>query len=140
MKKIFTSILFVIVTFTMSCSQTPATGETKSALGPAIEFKVTEHDFGTIEQDGDGSFEFVFTNTGVEPLILSNVKSSCGCTVPVWPRDPIKAGENSSIKVKYDTHRIGSFSKTISVYSNAQTDPIILQIKGEVNAKAAAAE
>jgi hypothetical protein len=140
MKKILASVLFVIATFTISCSQTPATAEKKSVLGPAIEFKTTEHDFGTFEQGGNGTFEFVFTNTGSEPLVLSNVKSSCGCTIPEWPKDPIKAGESAVIKVSYDTQRIGNFNKSISVYSNAQEAPVMLQIKGVITAKPAAPE
>lgn len=140
MKKILASVLFVIATFTISCSQTPATSEKKSVMGPAIEFKTTEHDFGTFTQGGNGTFEFVFTNTGSEPLILSNVRSSCGCTIPEWPKDPIKAGESSVIKVSYDTQRIGNFNKSISVYSNAQEAPVVLQIKGVITAKTAAPE
>jgi hypothetical protein len=140
MKKILTSVLFVVVSFTISCSQTPATEEKKSVLGPAIEFKVTEHDFGTIEKGGNGTFEFVFNNTGSEPLILSNVRSSCGCTIPEWPKDPIKAGDSGIIKVIYDTQRVGNFTKSITVNSNAQEAPITLQIKGVVVEKAAAAQ
>jgi hypothetical protein len=140
MKKILASVLFVVVTFTISCSQTPATAEKKSVLGAAIEFKTTDHDFGTIEKGGNGTYEFVFTNTGTEPLVLSNVRSSCGCTIPQWPKDPIKSGESASIKVIYDTQRIGNFTKSISVYSNAQEAPIMLQIKGVVIDKAAAAQ
>jgi len=86
MKKIIASLMFIIATFTISCSQTPASGETESVFGPAIEFAEMNHNYGTIEQGGNGTFEFVFTNTGTEPLLLSNVRSSCGCTVPVWPR------------------------------------------------------
>jgi hypothetical protein len=137
MKKILASVLFVIVTFSISCSQTPATEEKKSVLGPSIEFKTLEHDFGTIEKGGNGTFEFVFTNTGTEPLILSNVRSSCGCTIPEWPKDPIKAGESATIKVIYDTQRIGNFTKSITVNTNAQETPIILQIKGVVVEKSA---
>lgn len=140
MKKILSSFLLVVVTFTISCSQTPATAEKKSALGPGIEFKTLEHDFGTIEKGGNGTFEFIFTNTGSEPLILSNVRSSCGCTIPEWPKDPIKPGDNSAIKVIYDTQRIGNFTKSISVYSNVGENPIMLQIKGIVVEKPAAAQ
>jgi hypothetical protein len=130
----------VVVTFTISCSQMPATAEKKSMLGPAIEFKTLEHDFGTIERGGNGTFEFIFTNTGSEPLILSNVRSSCGCTVPEWPKDPIKAGESSVIKVVYNTQNTGNFTKSITVTSNAGENPITLVIKGIVVEKQAAAQ
>jgi len=134
MKKIIASLMFVIATFTISCSQTPTSGETESVFGPAIEFAEMDHNYGTIEQGGNGIFEFVFTNTGTEPLLLSNVRSSCGCTVPVWPREPINASESASIEVKYDTRRIGQFNKSITVYSNASEAPIVLHIRGNVEA------
>jgi hypothetical protein len=132
MKKIFASAIFVVATITLVCCQTVSTEKEKSVLGPAIEFQDTEHDFGTIQQGGDGSFDFVFTNTGVEPLVLSNVRSSCGCTIPSWPHEPIPAKGKEAIKVKYDTQRIGKFNKTITVTSNAGEEPIILKISGEV--------
>lgn len=139
MKKIIASLLFVVVTCSMSCSQAPANEEVKSVFGPSIEFAETEHNYGTIQQGGDGTYEFVFTNTGTEPLILSNVRSSCGCTVPEWPREPIGASESASIKVKYDTRRIGQFNKSITVYSNASEAPIVLRIRGNVEPAAHAA-
>jgi len=139
MKKIFASVLIIASTFTISCSQAPTSGEVKSVLGPAIEFEVTEHDFGTIPYGGNGIYEFEFTNSGTEPLILSNVRSSCGCTVPQWPQQPINPSEKASIKVKYDTNRPGKFNKSITVYSNASETPIMLYIKGTVQDKATAA-
>ncbi|MBA7586609.1 hypothetical protein ES708_28611 [subsurface metagenome] len=139
MKKIITSILFVVVTFTLSCSQTPSIKESNSVFGPGIDFEKKESDYRIIKQGGDGLFEFVFTNTGTEPLILSNVRSSCGCTIPEWPREPINAGESSSILAKYDTKRIGQFSKSVSVYSNATETPIVLRLKGRVEPKTGAA-
>ena len=135
MKKILASALFVIATFTMSCSQTPANGGEKSVFGPGVEFNELNYDYGTIEQGGDGSHVFKFMNSGTEPLILSNVRSSCGCTIPEWPREPINAGESNDILVKYNTNRIGPFSKSITVYTNAQEEPIVLHIKGTVVAK-----
>ena len=139
MKKIFASAIFVIATFSLSCCQSASSGKQESVLGPGIEFEVIEHNFGIIPQGGNGTFEFVFTNTGTEPLILSNVRSSCGCTVPSWPHEPIPVGGKESIKVKYDTNRLGQFNKTISVYSNAKEEPIILKIAGEVQQASAEA-
>lgn len=97
-----------------------------------VEFDKLEHDFGTIQYNGDGNCVFTFTNTGEYPLLLSNVKSSCGCTVPQWPREPIAPGATGEIKVKYDTKRIGAFHKTITVYSNTSTPVLRLKIKGTV--------
>jgi len=101
--------------------------------GPAIKFDYTEYDYGTIYQGGDGSCDFKFKNTGDEPLVLSSVRSSCGCTVPSWPKDPILPGHSASIKVTYDTKRIGTISKQIIVISNAVSEPsLTLAIKGNV--------
>jgi len=103
-----------------------------NSTGAIIEFETDEHDFGSIPYRGDGIYEFVFKNKGDEPLVLKNVKSSCGCTVPEWPRDPISKGEKGKIKVSYNTRITGSFSKSISVYSNASEAPVVLVVKGRV--------
>ncbi len=97
-----------------------------------INFESTVHDYGTIEQGGDGTYEFKFTNDGKSPLILSNVRSSCGCTVPSWTKEPVAPGKNGSIKVVYNTHSVGNFNKTITVSSNAKNSEVVLQIKGNV--------
>jgi len=139
MKKVLVSLLVVISTVTMSCSQTPSADTQKSVFGPGLEFNELEHDYGVIEQGSDGTYNFEFTNSGTEPLVLSNVRSSCGCTIPQWPKEPINAGESASILVKYNTSRPGPFNKSITVYSNASDQPIILHIKGKVEPKATAA-
>ncbi len=98
-----------------------------------IEFKSETIDYGQIAKGSDGLRVFEFTNTGNEPLIISDVKSSCGCTVPEKPKDAIAPGKTGEIKVKYDTKRVGPIRKTVTVYSNA-SDPIkALKIKGEVS-------
>jgi len=99
---------------------------------PVISFDKTTHDYGTVTKGGDGTCEFKFKNTGIEPLILSNVTSSCGCTVPEWPREPILKGKSASIKVKYDTNRIGPINKTVTVMSNAKETAVQLRIIGSV--------
>ena len=100
--------------------------------GPGIKFEFLEYDYGPIYQGADGSSEFKFKNTGDEPLILTSVRSSCGCTVPSWPKDPILPGQSASIKVTYDTKRVGTISKQISVVSNAAEPNLTLSIKGTV--------
>jgi hypothetical protein len=99
---------------------------------PVITFDKVVHDYGTILQNSDGTCEFNFDNDGKEPLILSRPKSSCGCTVPTWPKQPILPGKADVIKVTYSTNRVGPFNKTVTVYSNASNSPIKLQIKGKV--------
>jgi len=102
---------------------------------PEITFDKTVHDYGTIVQGSDGACEFRFTNTGKEPLILSKPISSCGCTVPTWPQEPILPGKSDVIKVTYNTNNIGPINKSVTVYSNARTNRLTLQIKGKVVAK-----
>ncbi|MDC6390151.1 DUF1573 domain-containing protein [Maribacter sp. PR1] len=99
-----------------------------------IEFKTETVDYGEIEKGSDGIRVFEFTNTGSAPLIISNVRSSCGCTIPKKPEDPIMPGKTGEIQVKYDTNRVGPIRKAITVTSNADTPTKILKIKGEVKA------
>ena len=103
---------------------------------PQIEFDSTTIDYGTIENGSDGERVVSFTNTGNADLIITNVKSSCGCTIPKKPEYPIAPGESSEIVVRYDTNRVGPFRKTITVSTNQENDPIIaLKIKGTVRPK-----
>jgi len=107
--------------------------EQKKKNGPEITFKTTTHEYGEIHLDGDGTYNFKFTNTGNEPLILSKPRSSCGCTVPKWPKEPILPGETNEIKVTYNTHKAGSFNKSVTIYSNAKNKAaVVLRIKGKV--------
>ena len=99
-----------------------------------IEFKEETVDYGEIEKGSDGVRVFEFTNTGNSPLIISDVRSSCGCTIPKKPEDPIMPGKTGEIQVKYDTNRVGPSRKAITVTSNAETPTKILKIKGEVKA------
>jgi hypothetical protein len=130
MKKLILAVAFIFsVVFVMAQAE-------KEKNGPEITFKNTTHDYGEIYQGGDGSYQFVFTNTGNEPLILSKPRSSCGCTVPSWPKEPILPGESNEMKVTYNTAKVGSFNKTVTVYSNAKNkSAIVLRIKGKVVSK-----
>ena len=114
----------------------PATVEVKADNPNAAEitFENETHDYGTIKQGADGTCEFKFKNTGKEPLIISNAKGSCGCTVPTWPKEPIMKGQTGSIKVHYDTKRVVAFTKTVTLNSNAKSDTKVLTIKGVVEA------
>ena len=107
--------------------------EKVSESGPEIEFEKLIHDYGEVPYNGNGECEFRFTNTGNEPLILQKPKSSCGCTVPTWPKEPILPGESEVIKVTYKTTKVGAINKTITVTSNAKTNAtVVLRIKGTV--------
>lgn len=99
-----------------------------------IEFKTETVDYGEIAKGADGIRVFEFTNTGDAPLIISKVSSSCGCTIPKKPEDPILPGATGEIQVKYDTNRVGPIRKAITVISNADTPTKVLKIKGEIKA------
>lgn len=101
-----------------------------------IEFKQQVIDYGEISKGSDGVRVFEFTNTGDVPLVISNVRSSCGCTIPKKPKDPIAPGATGEIEVKYDTNRVGPIRKTITVESNANTPTVAVKIKGKVLASA----
>ncbi len=130
------NLVFSILLF-LSASALFAQDATKDVVaqnGPEISFKETAHDYGLILLNGDGTYEFEFKNTGNEPLILSQPRSSCGCTVPSWPRQPILPGESDKIKVTYNTSIKGRFQKSVTVISNAITNKnVVLTIKGEVD-------
>ncbi len=102
-------------------------------LGPEIEFEKVVHDYGDVPFNGNGECEFRFTNTGTEPLLIQKPKSSCGCTIPSWPNEPILPGESEVIKVTYRTNRSGVINKTVTVTSNAvNNSTVVLRIKGRV--------
>lgn len=129
--------LFVLLFTSMGVfAQTTTTTETKpvNPNAPKIEFKETEYDFKEVEEGPQAKHEFVFKNTGKEPLILSNVKASCGCTTPSWPKEPILPGQDAKILVTYNTQgRPGTFTKSITITSNATEETKVIYIKGKVN-------
>lgn len=131
MKKLFFSLCILIIGAANIQAQ-EAKPELKNANAPVISFDKTVNDYGTIYERADGNSQFVYTNTGKEPLIISRVKSSCGCTIPKWSRQPLMPGESDTIRVRYDTKRIGTFHKSITVSSNASNPTVILKIKGKV--------
>ncbi len=137
MKKIiFTISVFAfssLVAFAQPVAASPVTTPAAPASLAEMTFDKELHDFGTIEYAGNGTYEFKFKNTGKEPLIISDAKGSCGCTVPTYPKNvPIKPGEIQVIKVTYDTKRAGNFTKTVTIHSNAKTPEKVLTIKGSV--------
>lgn len=103
-----------------------------------IVFEEPSHDFGQIkEADGPAEFDFVFKNTGTDPIKIVNVRASCGCTTPAWTKDEVQPGESGFIKASYNPrNRPGQFHKTLTVTtSEAQNNTIILRINGQVEPK-----
>lgn len=127
MKKIFSTILMALSAVALMGQQ------------PVITFEKTEHDFGKInEADGRVSVVFSFKNEGMAPLVLSNVRASCGCTTPTWTKEPIEPGQTGSITVTYNPNgRPGRFQKTVTITSNASEPTKKVYIKGEVIPKQA---
>jgi hypothetical protein len=119
---------------------TPApAAENKNA--PDFKFEVDEYNFGTIKQGESVNYDFNFTNTGKDPLIITEAHGSCGCTVPVWPKDPIKKGEKGQIKVTFNsTGKMGMQDKTVTITSNAKESSKVLHLKGNVETPPAAAD
>ena len=125
---------------TAPAPQNTASVTPENPNAPEIVFESENIDYGTIEYDSDGNREFKFKNTGKEPLIIYSATGSCGCTVPdpTSYKEPIKPGASGHIKVHYDTKRVGSFEKTVTVSSNAKTASKTLKIHGTVKAAPAA--
>lgn len=138
MKKFALVCLFATMAFGFANAQETEKKEIP-ANGAKITFTELEHNYGTIQKGGNGDCEFTFKNEGNEPLILSNVKASCGCTTPSYTQKPVMPGETGTIKVHYNTNNVGGFSKTVTVTSNAVDNPrVVLRIKGNVKQDAAA--
>jgi len=124
-------ILCVLLLMTFSCYLfSQETGK------PVIEFETLVYDFGIINKGEKAECVFTFQNSGKLPLIITEVKASCGCTVPTWTKEPVKPGTKGSVNVKYNTNTVGVFSKTITVNSNDNVRrTVTLTIKGEVKKK-----
>ncbi|MFC4476718.1 DUF1573 domain-containing protein [Flavobacterium chungangensis] len=136
MKKIILFAMLAVAGITATNAQT--TKKAKAAKvakveGAGMAFETETIDYGTIAHNADGKREFVFVNNGTKPLIITNTTGSCGCTVPTTPKEPIAPGAKGVIGVKYATDRVGAFTKTVTVTSNAEGQPTkILTIKGTV--------
>ncbi len=113
--------------------ETPSAATNSNSTKPTIKFVTEVHDFGNITEGTQATHEFKFTNAGKEPLILTNVSASCGCTTPSWPKEPIAKGKTGEIKAVYNSQgRPGPFTKTITVTSNADSPVKVITIKGNV--------
>jgi Protein of unknown function (DUF1573) len=121
MKKVFLFFAAILVFSVASYAQKAA-----------IAFEKSEFDFGKIQQGKPVTNVFKFTNTGKEPLILTGVTASCGCTTPTWTKEPIAPGAKGTVSGTFNAGTMGAFNKTITVQSNAETGTVYLTLKGEV--------
>lgn len=135
MKKIFLLAMLTVLGVTTTNAQSASKSKTATPKveGAGMVFESETIDYGTIAHNADGKREFVFTNNGNKPLIITNATGSCGCTVPTSPKEPIAPGAKGVIGVKYATDRVGAFTKQVTVTSNAEGQPTkVLTIKGTV--------
>lgn len=134
MKRIGLIMLTALMCVSFANAQTQQTESEATADASVIKFTKTTHDYGRIaEEVGQATCEFEFTNTGSKPLIINRVAASCGCTTPKYTKEPVLPGKKGVITVVYSTtNRVGSFSKTVRVFSNTPSSPDVLVIKGEV--------
>jgi hypothetical protein len=126
MKVFFSALVLLVGLTTVSFAQ-------KGVL----KFKEETHKFGKVPQGVPVTNEFVFTNTGTDPVVISNVAASCGCTTPTWTKDPVLPGKTGSIKATFNAATPGLFNKSITVSSNTEGGTINLYLNGEVVPKAA---
>lgn len=136
MKKLvcFTLIALFSVSFGLQAQEVKE-AKGKKAKVAEITFESLEYDYGNIYKGDNGECEFVFKNTGKAPLQITTARASCGCTVPSWPKEPIAPGKKAVIRVKYDTNRLGTINKSITVTSNAVNNSVVLHIKGHISDK-----
>ena len=111
----------------------PATAVDKNA--PELKFDIETYDFGTIKQGDKVTHDFDFVNTGKEPLVISQAAGSCGCTVPLWPKEPVAKGSKATIHVEFNsTGKMGMQDKTVTITSNSKSGQKVLHLKGNVEA------
>ncbi len=147
MKRIFATMITLAFVTGVSFAQTttPVQGTTgTTAPAPVVapdnpnagDFKLAEEtwDFTNIPQNKPVTHDFTFTNVGKEPIVITNVQTSCGCTSPKWPKEPILPGKSDMISVTYNAAHAGSFNKSITITSNAKTPTKVIYIKGSVDA------
>lgn len=123
--------LFVSLVITISSCMNKTEQQAKES-GQEIYFSQTTYDYGEILEDSDGLYTIDFKNIGNEAIVINRVRSSCGCTVPSWPKAPVEPGAKGEIEVKYNTELTGSFMKSVYVYSSAENSPVKLTVRGKV--------
>ena len=148
--KNFSFILFISI-FCMACEDSAVSkidskkqakpswvslDQVDAIMNPKMDFETTVWDFGVIDQGESVDYSFQFKNSGSDPLIISNAKGSCGCTVPVWPREPIAPGDTGTIDVKFNSKgKKGKQNKRVTLTTNMVPSEQILMVKGQVNIK-----
>ncbi len=126
----------VLTAMGFAFAQTPATDVAPNPNAPDFKFDTETFDFGTVKEGDQATHEFKFKNTGKEPLVITNVQASCGCTTPKWSKEPVKPGAEGTITAVYNSNgRPGAFNKQITVTSNGKVPAKVIYIKGNVEPK-----
>lgn len=128
-KLLFTSL--VIGTALMAKGQQVALQSAPEGI-PSIRWEKTTIDLGKVKQNHPATVEFVFSNSGNGALVITEVKPSCSCTIPNYSKEPIPAGKKGNVKAEYNAKNLGSFHKTVTVFSNAGGGAETLTFQGEV--------
>ena len=130
MKRTLNSVIIIAISFLFfNATIELEKNDIKTAI---LNFETEVIDYGTVLQNSNGVRQFTFTNTGSAPLLITKIRTSCGCTVPSYSKAPILPGETGELEIKYDTSRLGAFTKTVTVISNAKSGNRILKIKGKI--------
>lgn len=135
MKILFLTVALLSFSYSVSAQEAKKENtktEKKAKEKKAITFTSELIERPAVKYDSQELFVFEFKNTGKTPILIQNVQTSCGCTTANKPEAPIQPGKKGQISVKYDTKRVGDFTKTITVTTNVQTEPIVLTIRGKV--------
>ena len=129
--KSLTFLFVLFLSIQVFAQSTEADAEVQT--GPTITFEEKSHNFGGINQGEKVQYDFVYKNTGSEPLIISNVRTSCGCTAPNWSKEPLPVGESATLKIVFNsTGKRGMQNKIITITSNATNNPERVKITGNV--------
>lgn len=103
---------------------------------PRLQFEELVHDFGTVDEGAIVTHNFAFTNTGKTPLIIGHARSTCGCTIPEWPKEPIAPGEGGVIEVRFDTkNKYDHQEKKVTITANTYPSDNVVMVKGVVRKK-----
>lgn len=133
MKKLFfVALLFVGAVVAVQAQEKTVAKATAHEKGPKMVFESETIDYGKIKEGAEPYRVFKFKNVGNENLIITSARGSCGCTVPTYPEKPIEPNESAEIKVRYDTKRVGPFTKNVTITTNEKENTHVLTIKGEV--------
>lgn len=129
--QILSGFLFASALMLFSCGK-DSKSDTDQLTGDCLTFETTTIDYGTITKGANPDRTIEIKNESPDPVVILNAQSSCGCLVPTYPASPILPGESADFKVRYDTQRVGAFSKTVTVQLNCSDEYVTITVKGTV--------